>query len=99
MTLVGKNKPYGIGNAQTTKPKRLNNASGGLVGNLYEVKVDHQYKIRGFMSSPQTDRHACLEGGWWCWANFKEHPQDTTKYARTLLSRLRNRLRRRSDVQ
>lgn len=53
------------------------NKKDGLVGNLYEVIVNHTYTV-GSNGSPKI--HDCLRSGWWCWANFRERPLDIIKF-------------------
>jgi hypothetical protein len=54
----------------------------GLMGELFEMYVNHTFYI-GANGGP--DRHACLQEGVWCFQNFRQHPQDITKYLKRKL--------------
>lgn len=57
----------------------------GLVAEVFEVKVNHQYLVG---SNGAGARHDCLAIGWWCWQNARQHPFDVVRYLRKK-SRLR----------
>jgi hypothetical protein len=59
----------------------------GVTGSLYEIAIDHQYYVRGgFFTDGKNNRHACLQEGWWCWQNARQHPQDIIKYLKKILA-------------
>lgn len=62
----------------------------GLVGKVYGIEINHQYNVLGglFEKDPPK-RHACLENGWWCWLNAREHPRDVIKYLKKKIRRMK----------
>jgi hypothetical protein len=56
-----------------------------MKADVQEIEISHEYYIKGGFFTDGENRHACLQRGWWCWQNFKEHPQDIIKYIKKKL--------------
>lgn len=41
--------------------------------------------LSSFMRPYKKKRHACLQNGWWCWQNLREHPRDLLSYLKGFL--------------